>query len=143
MAGYCLDKDYSKKIIKSTKNKNFISLLNQNLDKPISHTILLQELQKTDFVILPYLFNKSTQNCIPTKFYECLAYKKPMLISKNSKWESFINPLDAGMFVDFEDEELKNEMSIITEKIISQKFYTKTIDEKIWKFDGEIIRKVI
>ncbi len=141
LAGYCLDKEYSKKIIEITENANSIYLLNKNLDKSISHQVLLQELQKTDFVILPYLFNKSTQNCIPTKFYECLAYQKPMLISKNPKWEGFINPLNAGIFIDFE--ELENKISIIVKKIISQKFYTKTIDEKIWKFDRKILRKAI
>lgn len=140
LAGYCSDRNYSQKIKEFSENENSILTVNQAIDKPISHTILLQELQKTDFVILPYLFNKSTQNCIPTKFYECLAYKKPMLISKNSNWEIFINPLEAGIFIDFEMEDSEDKIQIIIQKILSQRFYTKPINEKIWKFDKEIIR---
>lgn len=143
LAGYCSNSNYSEKIIEITENNNSILLLNNSISKPISHQILLQQLQKTDFVILPYLFNKSTQNCIPTKFYECLAYKKPMLISENRKWKNFITPLEAGIFVDFEEPKIENEIHIIAHKILNQKFYTKTIDEKIWKFDKEIIKKVI
>ncbi len=145
LAGYCSDTNYSKKIIEAIENESSILLLNNSVSKPISHTILLEHLQQTHFVILPYLFNKSTQNCIPTKFYECLAYKKPMLISKNQKWENFIKPLEAGIFIDFEDNKLKieNEIKNSIEKILSQSFYTKSIDEEIWKFDEKILRKVI
>ncbi|WP_338812810.1 hypothetical protein V9L05_15770 [Bernardetia sp. Wsw4-3y2] len=145
LAGYCSDTIYSQKIIEIIKNQSSILLINTSIDKPVSHEILLQQLQKSDFVILPYLFNKSTQNCIPTKFYECLAYKKPMLISKNQKWKNFIKPLEAGIFIDFEDNKLKIEKEIKNsiEKILSQSFYTKSIDEEIWKFDEKILRKVI
>jgi len=148
LAGYCSDTTYSKKIIEIIENENSILLLNNSVSKPISHTILLEQLQQTDFVILPYLFNKSTQNCIPTKFYECLAYKKPMLISKNQKWENFIKPLEAGMEIrEWEmgngNEGIENEIQNIAQKILYTNFYTKTINEKVWKFDVEIIKKVI
>ncbi|WP_338767291.1 hypothetical protein WAF17_05535 [Bernardetia sp. ABR2-2B] len=143
LAGYCLDKEYSEKIQEVTKDTNSIILLNQTIDKSIAHKILLQKLQKTDFVILPYLFNKSTQNCIPTKFYECLAYQKPMFISKNSLWQSFINPLNAGLFIDFDRLVVENEIQNSVKKILLQPFYTKPINEEVWRFDREILRKVI
>jgi hypothetical protein len=146
LAGYCSDKDYSKKIIEIIENESSILLLNNSISKPISHTILLEQLQQTHFVILPYLFNKSTQNCIPTKFYECLAYQKPMLISGNEEWG--MDSRDWGVEIrnwgiEIGDERRENEIEIIAHKIISQKFYTKDIDEKIWKFDREILKKVI
>ena len=135
LAGYCSDKKYTEKIMETINNEPSISILNNSVLLPISHQILLQELQKTDFVILPYLFNKSTQNCIPTKFYECLAYQKPMLFSKNKRWEDFILPLYAGISIDFENVVAESELKIIVEKIISNYFYQNTIDEKVWKFD--------
>jgi hypothetical protein len=195
LAGYCSDAAYSKKIQETIKDKNSIFLFSEAISKPISHSILLQQLQKTDFVILPYLHNKSTQNCIPTKFYECLAYQKPMLIFGNGKWGMDIG--DWGIEIEewgreieewgreieewgreirderseirderseirderseirderseirderseIRDERSENKIQIIVEKILFQKFYTKAIDEKIWKFDREIIRKVI
>ncbi|WP_291726462.1 hypothetical protein [Bernardetia sp.] len=135
LAGYCSDKNYSKKITELIKNEPSISLLNNSVSTPISHKILLEKIQKTDFVILPYLFNRSTQNCIPTKFYECLAYQKPMLFSKNEKWKFFLEPLHAGFSVDFESQNLENEAKIVVKKIIAQQFYSKPIDESIWRFD--------
>lgn len=155
LAGYCSDSEYSKKIQEAIKDKNSICLFNETIDKPISspisHEILLEQLQKTDFVILPYLFNKSTQNCIPTKFYECLAYQKPMLISRNGNWGVEIENwgVEIGNWEQNKGSERKekgeeiNKIQIIAHKILSQKFYTKTIDEKIWKFDRTILKKII
>ncbi|WP_375562241.1 hypothetical protein ACE193_06740 [Bernardetia sp. OM2101] len=143
LAGYCSDSVYSQKINTLIENETSILLINDSISSPVSHTILLQQLQKTGFVILPYLFNKSTQNCIPTKFYECLGYQKPMLISENPNWKNFIQPLEAGIFIDFENEKLEDEIPIIIQKILSQKFYTKAIDEKIWKFDREVLKRII
>ena len=186
LAGYCSDKEYSKKIIKVIENESSTFLLNKCIDEPVTHKILLQQLQKTNFVILPYLLNKSIQNCIPTKFYECLAYEKPMLIFENLMWKNFVEPLNAGIFVEFVEREnkrekteekerkmnnkeirnktiknkkwglqiqdwraedgewiMENEIQAVVEKIIYGKFYTEPIDEKIWKFDREIIRNVI
>lgn len=146
LAGYCSDNEYSKQLIEVTENESSILLVNQAIDKPISHEILLHQLQKTDFVILPYLFNKSTQNCIPTKFYECLAYKKPILISGNGEWGLDIR--DWGIEIENGgrgngNEGMRNQIQIIVDKILYRKFYTKPINEKIWKFDGEILRKMI
>ncbi len=139
LAGYCSDTNYSKKIIEITENQISILRVNEEMNKPLSHQILLHQLQKTDFVILPYLLNKSTQNCIPTKIYECLAYQKPMLISENPKWKM----ANGDWGIEIENWKLENEIQIIAQKILSQQFYTQPIDEKIWKFDREIIRKVI
>jgi hypothetical protein len=150
LAGYCSDAAYSTKIQETIKDESSILVVNEDsnnsISKPISHTILLQQLQKTDFVILPYLPNKSTQNCIPTKFYECLAYQKPMLISKNGDWGMEIEDwsIEIGHWGrENGDEGMGNEIQIIVDKILSQRFYTEPVDEKIWKFDGEIIRKII
>jgi len=152
LAGYCLDKEYSTKILESIKNETSISIadecfsnsISKSFSHLISHPFLLHQLQKTDFVILPYLSNKSTQNCIPTKFYECLAYKKPMLISRNGDWGIEIGEWerengDKGMG----NEELGNEILSIVEKILYQKFYTQPLDESVWKFDREILKRII
>ncbi len=160
LVGYCSDKEYSTKILESIKNEDSILIINEDstnsISKPVSHTFLLEQLQKTDFVILPYLSNKSTQNCIPTKFYECLAYQKPMLISGNwgvgngdwgiriEDWRMGNKELGDGKW-ELESGKLGmgNEIQIIVKKILYQKFYTNPIDETVWKFDREIIRKII
>ena len=68
---------------------------------PVPHSSIVQLLLKADFALLPYLPNKSTENCIPTKLYECLALGIPMIIQENPLWKEVCAPHQAALFIDF------------------------------------------
>ncbi len=69
----------------------------------IPYPQIIQAMQQCDAVLMPYRVNKSVQNRIPTKFYECLALRKPMLIQENPVWETFLAqyPFQSAVFLDF------------------------------------------
>ncbi|NME69837.1 glycosyltransferase [Flammeovirga aprica] len=67
----------------------------------VPHLTIIKAMQEADFVALPYPSNPSTQHCIPTKMYECMAMGIPMLIQNNPFWERITTPYQAGVFMDF------------------------------------------
>jgi hypothetical protein len=87
--------------------------------KPVSHQIIIEELLHTDVALLPYIANKSTEKCIPTKMYECLSLAIPMLIQNNKYWEEICNPHQAAVFIDYP---LATAPEIINQ-ITTKKFY--------------------
>jgi len=68
----------------------------------LSHQALLQEMTATDFVVLSYRPHPSTERCIPTKMFECLAAKIPMIVQKNPYWERLCLPYKAAIFINFD-----------------------------------------
>jgi hypothetical protein len=54
-------------------------------------------------VLLPYKSNKSTENRIPTKVFECLSLGIPMIANECQIWSEIIKDLNAGLCIDFEN----------------------------------------
>jgi len=67
----------------------------------IPHPAIIALLAQADSALLPYQPNKSTENCIPTKLYECLALGVPMIIQQNDLWESSCQAHQAALFIDY------------------------------------------
>ena len=82
----------------------------------VPHQLLLSHLLRADCALLPYVANKSTTHCIPTKLYECSALAVPMLIQKNPYWESLANIDEAALFIDFEHITIDSVHSILKRK---------------------------
>ncbi|MCS7004829.1 MAG: hypothetical protein NZM38_05835 [Cytophagales bacterium] len=118
ITGMAASKNIYEQVMKLSSQINVI--LNVS-EIPISHGVILQTMCSSDIVMLPYMPNKSTQNCIPTKLYECLALGIPMLLSENLLWEKLIIPHSAGIFTNFLPSDVKN----VHQKIIETVFYPK------------------
>ncbi|MCU0443668.1 MAG: glycosyltransferase [Microscillaceae bacterium] len=85
--GYCAKQSDLVKIRQLIDNQPFITLIGG--EKPVSHAHILAELAKADMAILPYRPNKCFAQRIPTKFFEYLHFRLPMLVSANPTWEDF------------------------------------------------------
>ncbi|WP_044203666.1 glycosyltransferase [Flammeovirga sp. OC4] len=106
----------------------------------VPHLKIVEEMQKSDFVALPYPTNASTKNCIPTKMYECMALEIPMIIQENSLWKSIVTPYQAGIFLDFNSfnkTELEN-------KILQLDPYPNGYNKNaLWKTEEHKLFKII
>jgi glycogen synthase len=91
------------KVKKEIKDLDFITLIGG--ESLVSHSEILQEIHPSSVVLMPYQVNKSVENRIPTKFYECLALQKPMLIQHNDFWKQYLENFDfqTALFIDFDD----------------------------------------
>jgi len=79
--GYCALKKTLKRLIASVSGFNFIHLIGG--DKLVPHTQIIEAIPKADFGLVSYQPNKSTENCIPTKMFEYMAHKLPMIVQYN------------------------------------------------------------
>jgi glycosyltransferase involved in cell wall biosynthesis len=113
-----------------------------NIDEnPIDHDLIIEEIKASDFCLLPYHKHPAIKDKMPTKLFECMALGTPVLISKNEKWESFLNQYQGGFSIDFESKELAQEQFLTG---IQRDFFTnKPGDEILWSSQEQELLKVI
>ncbi|PTB90603.1 hypothetical protein C9994_17115, partial [Marivirga lumbricoides] len=128
--GYSADYKYLKKITESIKLTPYISL--KGGEKPVPNEEILKELLIADIAIMPYEINENTAGRIPTKFYECLALHKPMLIPNHVMWLNMLEKYPAAIGVDFEDSNMKK-----FEAELSKKWFYKTLPGKEIQWSDE------
>ncbi|MEO1652412.1 MAG: hypothetical protein AAFU64_02605 [Bacteroidota bacterium] len=95
-------RESDRKRLKTLLRKHaFIQL--EGLDHWLPHAQIMEALAQTDFLLLPYLPNRSVAHRIPTKLFEALALRKKMLIQENPFWEEYLTryPFQAALFIDF------------------------------------------
>lgn len=126
--GHCPLKSFEQELIEKTYNEKKIHLtLSQ---EPISYAEILEQYEQADLVMLPYHLIPSIAPKFPSKIYECMALKKPMLLPENDAWKQLIEPHQAGLCIDFQKfENIPNTF----EAILSTEFYTTLhIPEALW-----------
>ncbi len=136
--GFCSDKKYRKYLEKEAVGYNFIHLEISNV--PLNHQEIIYAFAKADFALLPYLPNKSTQNCIPAKLYEYIAHQIPMIVQDNSLWQEVCNPCKAALFIDFEQFDVER---FIQELRSFPFYYQGNTDFVWWENEEEKLRQVI
>ncbi len=141
--GFCSDPDYCKLLEKEAEHCDFIHLeVSQN---PVNHQEIIHSLANADIALLPYLPNKSTENCIPAKMYEYIAHQLPMVVQANSLWESVCAPCKAALFIDFEaiiSEETN--IDVWVENLKTYPFFsTGSRDFVLWEGEQEKLLKLI
>ncbi len=103
--GNCAKKSDFQKLEKIAKKYIWIKFLADT--KPIPHSIIIENIQKNDILLMPYLPEKHLLQRIPTKFYEGLALQKIMLVQKNIYWQDFFSQFNfkSSIFIDFNSPE--------------------------------------
>lgn len=96
--GFCAQQSVLDKIQMLIKPRPFIQLMAR--DSPVPHTEIFAEIKKADFGLITYQINPSTMNSIPTKLYEYLGCKLPILLISHKPWVDFCNPYSAAVVFD-------------------------------------------
>ena len=130
ITGYSADIQYLESVKQSIKSHSYIELVGG--DHPVPHPEIIKIIEQSDMAILPYHINTNLKNRKPTKFYEYLAYNKPMLISQNAKWEEMLDAYPAALFLDFN----KLDPYSIAQLIDNTTFYKQLPGESIY-WDSE------
>ena len=98
--GYCPREDTLRKLQLLLADKPYIRL--SGGAEPVPHALIQEALLEADFAFISYRLNPSNQNCFPTRIWECLAYKIPMLMKQEHPWTSLLNTYNAGYALDFQ-----------------------------------------
>lgn len=99
IVGHCASDALSNQLYALSKKHDWLSL--HISAKPIPHPFILTAISEADFGLLSYRVNPSTENCIPTKLYEYMAYQLPIISVHNPLWQALINRYQAGFVWDF------------------------------------------
>ena len=97
--GHCPRQDTLDKLGQLANERPYIHLLGGK--EPVPHAHILEALQKADFALISYKLNPSNKDCFPTRVWECLAYKVPMLMKKEHPWVYLLEEFAAGYAIDF------------------------------------------
>lgn len=98
--GHCPRADTRQKLQQEIADKSYITLSGGGA--PVPHSSIQKALLQADFAFIAYRLNPSNQHCFPTRVWECLAYKVPMLMREELPWTPLLAAYGAGIALDFQ-----------------------------------------
>ncbi|HEY9046367.1 MAG TPA: hypothetical protein VIN08_10750, partial [Ohtaekwangia sp.] len=98
IVGYCAQPKTLEKIRSTIYNKPYISL--KGGDTLVPHQTILQEIATASIGIISYPFNPATTHSIPTKLYEYLGYRVPILLINHASWVAICQRYAAAVVFD-------------------------------------------
>jgi glycosyltransferase involved in cell wall biosynthesis len=116
--GYCALDSERKQIKKAIQGKSYITLTGS--ESLVPHQLIIDQISAADFGIISYPHSPHIGEKIPTKLYEYLHARLPILLTNHSGWVELSKPCNAAIVVDFET----LDASQILKKIRQNKFYT-------------------
>ena len=136
--GYCAQTSILSKIRNEIEGFNFIELIGGNTLVP--HREIIKQVQESDYGIISYLPNKSTENRIPTKLYEYLGCKLPILLIKQQTWVDYCSPYQACIPIeDFS----KLDIQYLLNQLTTAQFYQTTPKNVFWESEAAKLIKQI
>jgi glycosyltransferase involved in cell wall biosynthesis len=121
-----------KRLLHEIENKPFITLVGG--DHLVPHSEVMHHIAKSDFGILIYPPNLGTFTSIPTKLFEYLALRLPILARHNPETHELVEKYDAGLVLPF---------SIDYEKLLSdiknRTFQFQTSDDIYWENESKTL----
>lgn len=97
--GYCSRTSEWEQLKKAAEPYSFVRIIGGN--SYVKPSEILSVIPQHHFGLLAYQVNPATQNRIPTKLYDYLYWKLPILYTPNTMWEDKIKKVGAGWPVEF------------------------------------------
>lgn len=129
LIGYCAKPGVLQKIREAIESYSFIQLLGG--DRLVPHHDIIGAITNADFGLVCYPVSRQNENSIPTKVYEYLASRLPILLQQHPPWVALCKRWDACIPLDFESVDpawLLQQMQ--------QTFYPTAPEEVTWEPEG-------
>ena len=138
VAGFCPQHSTLAKIRNKISARPYIRLIGG--DTLVAHEEILSLIKEADAGIISYPQNPSTINSIPTKLYEYLGYRLPILLAYHPVWTKICLPYAAAVVFD----PANIDAAGILETLKKGHFYTKEPNDVFWDSEQpRLIREVI
>lgn len=135
--GFCGLPSTLSEIKKEIAGLPFITLIGG--DRLVPHNKILVAIASTDFGIICYPPSHHIENRIPTKLYEYLACRLPILLQKQESWVEICKPYQAALEVDF----LNIQPTELLDLMASTSFYISDPDNVTWASEEpRLLKKV-
>ena len=139
VVGYAPDPAYAQKIINNAANKPYIKL--RGITEFVPHQEIVAAINEADIGFIPYKANKSTENCLPSRFYEYAWHQLPMIYPPNPLWRNFMESHQAGICL---QEPSSTLFSALLEQLKQQDFYSNHSPEAFtWAAESHLLIHLI
>jgi hypothetical protein len=135
--GYCPRQETLYKIINTIEPYAFIKLIGG--DRLVSHEDILACISKSDFGIIAYPPNVSTASSIPTKLYEYLGYRLPVLLINYKPWVEYCARYNAAVVF----ESRITDAASVYASMKTKKFYTTLPEDVYWDSEEVKLRGIV
>jgi hypothetical protein len=112
---------------KSISKHPFITLIGGN--DLVPHAQIFKAIAAADFGIICYPQSAHIENRIPTKLYEYLACRLPIILQDYEPWIAICNPYQAGLIVQFNDYQPEE----VLKKMATTSFYVSLPTDVTWE----------
>jgi hypothetical protein len=100
----------------------------------VPHSTIMELVSKASFGLVAHQPNYSNENCIPTKIYEYLGLRLPMILQSHQLWESVVDPYRAAVVIDYRHFDTKR----LWHQMQHTRFYTTEPGAEItWEQEAE------
>jgi glycosyltransferase involved in cell wall biosynthesis len=135
--GYCAHRPTLDKIKRLIADKPYINLTGGS--EIVPHQLIIDHIRMADFGIINYELNPAIINCFPSKIYEYMGNRLPILIQQNLPWSDFCAAHQASVNVNFDSPDFETIMA----RMKSISFYDRGIPKEIyWKEDESKLIKL-
>lgn len=128
--GYCSMPEVLARIRQEIKDTPYVSL--KGGDTLVPHEQILKESGKADIGIIFYPPNPSTESSVPTKLFEYLALRLPVLIRHNATAHQLVSDCQAGIILDENPDYVK-----LSEQLRTSHFTPTTPDSIFWESESQ------
>lgn len=135
--GFCAQPRVLEKIRLLIKLRPFIELITR--DSPIPHGEIFRYIRKADFGLVTYQINPSTMNSIPTKLYEYLGFRLPIVLVNHKPWVEFCRPYAAAVVFD----PVHYDAGEVYKEMLQRKFYVDEPVEVYWEMEEAKLLAVV
>lgn len=116
--GHTPDPGLHRTLLYLEKKYNFLNY--QGDLRPIPHQTIINAVSEADFALLPYQPDKSIENCFPTKIWEYMAHKLPMIIQDHKPWADYCRIFQAFIAIDYQNYDPKH----VLQQLLTTRFYS-------------------
>jgi glycosyltransferase involved in cell wall biosynthesis len=136
--GYCAQQKVLARIRKATDFYPFIRLTGG--DTLVPHESILAAIHSSGAGIIAYPFNESTRNSIPTKLFEYLGCRLPIILINHPPWREFCAPFQAACIFDPDRIDAEN----LLYELKNRCFYSTEPADVFWRSEEpKLIRQVL
>lgn len=131
--GYCADKTLLTKIKYIINGFHNIMLIGGS--ELIPHVEIIKAVKTADYGLIAYQPEPSIENCIPTRIYEYLAHRLPMIVQNHEPWVELCSRYKAGIYIDYNSVDIQD----LDRRLRNSKYYEKTPGKEVL-WDSEASR---
>ncbi|HTE33470.1 MAG TPA: hypothetical protein VK666_23975 [Chryseolinea sp.] len=137
VCGYAAQPKIRERLRSVAANKSFVKL--QGIDSLVPHHQIIREIQSADFGVVSYPPNVSTRDALPTKLFEYLGYKLPMLLTDHQPWVTYCQEYPAAVVFQAQAFDPK----AVLHQMHQMQFFITTPDQVFWDDQEEKLRMAV